>query len=425
MATEQRRVGSWAFIVLLALLSACGSQPDAGPEGVASEPVRAVQGAEEAERGTARQVRSLVVQQGTLNSSRSASVTIEPAQEAQVAAATSGQVARILKREGERVAAGEVVVQLGDEALQLQVDNARLAVESARVNLQVSQTSSQEALLQAQAALRTAQLNLELARRHFQEGQQLQAAGGLAATELSALEAQLAQSEAAYQQAQDGLARAQRVGGEDLELLNLQLRQAQNQLAQAEKALRDADIAAPFAGEVAEVLVEQGEFIGAGSPAFRLVSLERQLARFRVPPEDAARLLAQELIYIRYNGLDYAAQVRRSSEAPGQTRQVEVTAELYPSDTRIPTGTTTQLDYAVELGSGVLLPAGALEVVGGRSAVYLVEGEQARRQRVEVIAEGGGQAVVGGLEPGSEIVYPLPSDLRDGSDVVVVGDALP
>lgn len=394
-------------------LTACGpvraqdsSQADA-PETSTSEETRAV--------------RAVAAEAGALSTTRSASVTIEPAQDSQVAAGTSGQVASIVAQVGSSVAAGDTVVRLDATDLQLQVDNARIAVQSARINLTSAQRGAQDSTVQAQNALRSAQTGLDLAQQQFEQGQRLFDSGGIAQTELTQLRAQLESAQATFQQAQDALAQAERAPSENLELLRLQIQQAETQLLQAERALAEADIAAPYTGEVAEVLVEQGEFIGAGSPAFRLVSSEEQLARFSVPVQDASRLQEVGQVWVSYNGLDYAAQIVRTSQVPGQTRLVEVTARLYPSENRIPTGTVTQLDYELTLAQGIKLPSGAVQTSAGQSYVLVVSDGVSERQTVNVVNEAGDEIIVRGLEPGTQVVYPVPSDLRSGVPVDVLG----
>jgi len=368
-----------------------------------------------------RTVRTTLAEQGALSTARSTSVTIEPARESQVAATVGGQVAQILKREGSTVEQGETVIRLDDENLRLQVQNARTAVQSARVNLQSSRSASQETTQQSQSQVQSAQIALRNARQQYESGQQIFERGGISQMELNNLEAQFEQAQTAYQQAQDALNRAQRAPSESLELQQLQLEQAQTQLAQAERALADANIKAPFAGEISEVSTEVGEFLGAGTPAFTVISTDNQLAKFSVPVQDARRLVEQGEIYIRYGGLDYAAQIARSSQVPGQSRLVDVTAQLYPSDDPIPTGTTTQFTYRIQLGEGVKLPSGAVRTSGGESYVFAVEDGQVERREVTISSEAGNEIIVSGIDEGTRLVYPLPSDLRDGSQVNLLG----
>lgn len=396
------------------LLVACGPSAD--------EPTpEATPAAVEAPREVVRRVRVVTAESGTLASTRSTSVTIEPAQESQVAAGTTGRVEAVLVREGGVVAAGQPVVRLDAEALRLQVANARTSLESARVNLASAEQSSIEGQEQARVSLTSAEANLRLAEQQYAQSKALFEAGGLAQTALTQAEAGLEQARAGYQQAQNAVAQSGRSGSENLALLRLQVEGAQTQLAQAQSALDDAVITAPFAGEVADVMVEEGEFVAAGSPAFRLVSTERQLATFSVPPQDAALLTRQGTIHIPYGGLDYAAQIIRSAPVPGQSRLVNLTAEVYPSETRIPIGTVTQLDYPVELAQGVRLPAGSVQAGAGRSFVLVAEEGRAVRRDVRIVAEVGGEAVVQGVEVGTEVIFPLPADLRPGATITVMG----
>ena len=401
-------------LLLLLLLSAC-SRPDTD----ATAPTPAPTQTQTVD--TARAVRTITAERGPLNATRNASVTVEPLQESRVAAGTGGRVERILKREGETVATGEAVIALDDAALRLQVQNAQLAVESARISLDKAQRSSGENGTQLAQQLQSAQTSFDIAQRQFTEGQALYSAGGISSSDLSNSQAQLSQAQAALTGAQDAVARSSRSGSEDLALLRVAVNQAQTSLSQAEDALNEAQVTAPFAGEVAEVLVEEGEFIGAGSPAFRLVSTGRQLGRFSVPPQDAQKLLSQDPLYFRYGGLDYAAHVVRSSTAPGDSRLIDITAEIYPSETPIPAGSVAQINYTVALGAGVQVPSGALQTAVGNTYVFVVEGESAVRKEVQVVAEASGETVVEGLDEGAQVVFPLPADLRDGVDVKVVG----
>lgn len=403
------------LLASLWLLTACSG--DAQSEAPGAPPASAVPASGE----LVRSVRAIEAQLGVLSASRSATVTIEPQQESRVAAGASGRVAAVLVREGGRVAAGDVVIQLDDSAARLQLRNAELALESAQINLQRAERQTGESLPQLELQLSAARTNFEIAERQLAEGRALYEAGGISLVQLQSLEAQRAQAQAALTQAQDALARAQRAGAEDLALLRVQVDQARTQLQQAREALAETRIIAPFDGEVAEVFVEQGEFVGAGSPAFRLVSVERQQGRFAVPPQDAQALLAQREIYFRFQGLDYAATIVRSSSAPGMQRLVEMIAEIYPSDRPIPAGSVAELRYSVELASGVLIPSGAISTAGGETFAFTVEAGRARRQPLAVVGEAGGEAVVEGIAPGALVIFPLPADIRDGMRVEVVG----
>lgn len=396
-------------LLLATLLASCGPAEDAGSSddngtAAATAPVTEF----------TRSVRTIQAQPGSLTTERQATVTVEARQESLVAAGASGRVDVIVNGEGATVDEGDVVIQLDDQQLRLQADNARVAVQSARVNLQGAQAATSEGAGQARSGLQAAELNLQLQTRLYEEGQQLFEAGALSRAELTGLEAQLAQAEAAHRQALDAVNRSGRAGTEDIELLRLQLQAAETQLAQAESQLAEASISAPFAGTVVAVLANPGEFLGAGQPAFRLSSSGPKLARFSVPTEDVAFLAQDPEITIEYGGLSYAAHLRPTSGVPAQGRLVSLTAEIYESQNPIPTGAVARFSYEVELGTGDILPSSAIR--GGNSVMTVRDG-RSELISVSVSAEAGGQVIVTGLPDGAAVIHPLPADLMPDTAV--------
>ncbi len=398
------------IVLLLFTLSACAVRAQDDETSAASAAANEI----------SRSVRVVEAEAGALSVSRSASATVEPTQDSQISSAASGQVEAILADSGTRVSAGQGVIQLDNDALQLQLDNAQLALKSAQINLEKGENSSGSTSAQTEAALQAAETAQAVAQQQYDEGQKLLRAGGIAQTDFAQLNVALQQANAALIQAQAAANQSQRAPAEDIELLRLQVQQAQTQLEQAQQALSDATITAPYAGEIAEVLVSPGESVAAGSPAFRLVSNDQQQATFSVAPEDAAVLQEQGQVWLPYNGLDYAAAIRLVSQT-ANTRLVEVTADIYPSETRIPNGTVTQFNYDLTIAEGILVPSAALRESGGQTDVLVVRDGKAETQNVTVKAEGSAQVAVEGLEPGTQIVYPRPADLTPGTPVTIVG----
>ncbi|RIH83157.1 Multidrug resistance protein MdtA [Meiothermus luteus] len=400
-------IGLLVGILALALLAGCGPRRSAQ-----SEPRNAGE-------ALASQVKVRVVEakSGRLTISRTTGATLAPARESQVGATAAGKVLSVLVEEGSRVAAGQVVLRLDPENAQTALRNAEIALEQARVNLARAERSTAGSLAPLQASLESALANLRAAEQRYQEGKQLFAAGAIAQVELVGLEATYNQAKAAADNARENLARAQRASQEDLALLRLQVRQAENQLAQAKRALADTEVRAPFAGVVAEVYVNPGEFVAAGQRVFRLADTRRLEARFRLPPEDAAALPLGSLLNLSYGEQTYTARLIRSSQVPGTDRLVELTAQVEGSP---PLGVSVQVRYTLTLAEGILLPAGALRTEGRTTFVYLVQGERAVRTPVRVVGDSGAQVVVEGVRAGAQVVFPVPSSLSDGDRVEVV-----
>jgi multidrug efflux pump subunit AcrA (membrane-fusion protein) len=408
------------LLIAVLVLSACGPRNKTTTETSTETPTATTETTTPVKEETVRSVRVVVAEEGTLMAQKTASVTIAPKQESSVASGATGRVEEILKREGGRVEEGEVVIRLDDDNASLQVHNAQLALDAARINLEKATRATTEGGGQLELALRSAQTNYDVLKKQYEESLELFKVGGVSQNQLDQLSAQLTQAESGLVQLQNSLAQNQRASTEDLSLLQLQVNQAETALKQASDALSETQIRAPFAGEISQVFTEQGEFMAAGSPAFKLVSVDEQLGTFSVPPADAQKLIEQGELVFRYQGQDFAARIVRSNAAPNDQRLVGITAEIYPSETRIPSGSVAQLSYTIDEAKGILVPTGAVLAESGQSYVYVVVESKSLRQAVQVLDEVSGQAAISGITVGSQVVYPLPNDLRDGASVKVL-----
>jgi len=291
---------------------------------------------------------------------------------------------------------------------------ARLGLRQAEANLARARSQLLGSRAGLEAQLRAAEAQLQAAERRYQEGKALLEAGALAPLDLKGLEAQYQQAQSAYESAREALDRLERA--EDVRLLELQVEAARLQVRQAERNLKESVVRAPFAGEVVEVFVKEGEFLGTGSRAFRLATTDRLLAKVYLPPEEAARLTRETPFLLRQSGREVGATLFRKTDLPSQNRLVEVV--LRPEGPLTPG--PAEVRFRERVAEGVLLPAGAVATEDGQGVVYAVSGSQARRIPVRLLAQEGGQAAVEGLAPGTPVIYPLPEGLRDGDPVEVV-----
>jgi HlyD family secretion protein len=164
----------------------------------------------------------------TVSNTRAATVTA--CRRAKLAPPTGGQIARLLVREGDRVKQGEVLLELWSEDLRAQV-------QLAQDQLNASRARADQACLSADLAEREAERSRQLREERF----------------ISAEALDKAVSQAKAQRAACSAARA------DTE-------QAKSSIAVARATLSRYQLRAPFAGIVAEVTGELGEFTTPSPP---------------------------------------------------------------------------------------------------------------------------------------------------------------
>ncbi|ODU09927.1 MAG: hypothetical protein ABS84_05555 [Rubrivivax sp. SCN 71-131] len=180
----------------------------------------------------------------------------------------TGRVARFAPREGARLGAGEVVIELEDAEWDAALKQAEAALASARARLQAQQ---QLTLPLAAEQLVQAEANAAAAERERQRSESLFAQGFIGQARLDevrrAAEVALAQQRSAQAQ--------QRANASGPELLQAQLRVAEAEAARsaAQARLAQASVRAPAAATLLQRLVEPGQIV---QPGTRLAELALQ-----------------------------------------------------------------------------------------------------------------------------------------------------
>jgi HlyD family secretion protein len=407
---------SVTLISLALLLSACNQPSDSSKTKQTQTTLAPSQ--------TATSVRAITVNSGILKTNRSVNGTLEPTIDSTIAAQASGQVISIKHREGSRVEIGEVILKLDDTGLQQQLIDAQLQLKTAQINLSSSQRKSPETTTQNRSSLESAKISLDKAQQTYKANLAVFKIGGVSKSDLDTSKATLAQSESSYKQAQASLAQAERAKSENLALLEVQVAQAQNRIAQTTRSLAQTTVKAAFAGEIAEMFTEVGEFVNAGAKVLRLVDTSSLRARFKIPTQDANTLQTGSNLRIKALGRTLEAKVTRSSQIAGSSRLVETFARLVGNQNTsgFSAGSTIQVQYTLKIAQGVLVPTGALQTTSGQTYVYLVKDSNAVQRKVNVLGESGGQVAITGIEAGTQVVYPVPGSIQNNEPIKVLSN---
>ncbi|HUU33623.1 MAG TPA: efflux RND transporter periplasmic adaptor subunit [Vicinamibacterales bacterium] len=183
------------------------------------------------------------VQRRDLESLVSASGKIDPRRSVNISAQSIGRVTRIGVREGDRVKAGQFLLQIDPVSAQSAVRRDEAAVAGART-----------ALEQSRAAIQSAQASLDVAVQTYKRQQELWAAGLTTRETLEKAEAEVQMRES------DISARQQEVRTREE-----QVRQQQAGLASSRYNLAQVRFESPFDGIVTRRNVEEGENVVMGT----------------------------------------------------------------------------------------------------------------------------------------------------------------
>ncbi len=270
-------------------------------------------------------------------------------------------------------------------------------------------------------------------RLEVRAGDRVKAGQELARLQLDAVEAQLAQTQAAVAKLRRDLGRIERlqqeraVPLETLQDARTQLEQAEASQRIAEFARRHAVITAPGDGVILRRLAEPNELVAAGRPVVSFASEgEGWIVRAELAAHDAARVEPNSPVEIRAGSAVLAqGRITRIAEAVNPaTRTVPVEANLAAPPAGARSGLVVSLVIApVAVAARPVVPIAALRHgEGNHAALFLLaaDGRSVRRIDVEVEEVAGAQAYLRTpLPDDARVVISGAQFLADGSPVTV------
>ncbi len=330
---------------------------------------------------------------------------VRPPARATLATLVAGRVATLAADEGEKIRAGQELLQLDDGEAQATLDQARAAVDAASAQVRqvrtVSLAEAREAVARAQAHLDEAQRTHERIQRLFVGGAATRETLEDAGTALSLAESEL---RAAQSQEAD-------ISGTRRASSNAAKHQAQAVLAASRSRLDYHRLTAPFDGVVIERMVEQGDVVQAGMPAFVVVRQgavelviepdERNLALLMV---GQAAMASSEA----FPGERFAATVHYIAPAVDPRRgtiEVRLTVAAPPAYLRPDMTVSVEITVA-ERAHTTIVPADAVRgLAEGQPWVLLIQDAHALRRDVEVGLAGDTRVeILRGVEPGERLI---------------------
>jgi HlyD family secretion protein len=389
-------------------LAGCGMKPGAkGPQG----PATGGPGLSEIAVLTA------VAGSGALVVEHQTPGTVKPVMQSRVVGQTTGVVARIVRKAGDWVGKGDVVIQMDDAQLKLSVRAAEAALETAKINLSTGQDTTRQANPKLDLQVQSAQSALSSAQRNHDSKKALFDLGGATGAEVDRAKADLDSAKANLEAARTALDQNQKADVQNIAQLKLAVQQAEFSLQQAGLNLEHAAIRAPFAGRLAAVTVNPGELVSMNAAAFVMATRDREVD-FDIPPSDAGALPVGAPVTFSLNGKDYHLAVTQSSDVP--LNGVVSMVAAVPTTLPLSFGAVGAVSYPVTLSRGVLVPTACLQTSESRNFLYVVQGTRAVVHPITILAESGTTAAVAGVEAGSLVVLNPPPGLLDGSTVKVI-----
>ena len=335
-------------------------------------------------------VRTTTVERGPIRSLISTNGKVEPIQNFEAHSPVATTVKRLFVKEGEHVHRGQLLLQLDDADLRSQAARAQAQMKAAQSNQSdLTNSGTQEELLTIDSELTKARSARDAAQRNLDAYRRLQQQGAASAGEVK-------QAEDALQRAQADTTLLEQKKQDRYSLPEVAKVQAQGAEAQAayeaaEDALAKSSVRAPFDGIVYALPVKQGAYVQTGDLLLQEGDLSQMLVRTFVDEPDIGRLATGQKIEVTWDALPgriWTGTVRAvpSTVKLRVTRSVgEVPCTLDNHDLRLLPNVNVGVTIITAEHSGVLtLLREAVHIDDTKPYVYEVVNGELKRRGVEV-----------------------------------------
>ena len=323
-------------------------------------------------------VRAAAVERSSIRSVISTNGKLEPERDFQVHAPIGTTVKQVLVHEGDAVKQGQLLLRLDDSAARSDVAKAQAQVRAAQADLSaIEHGGNREAVLTLQSELTKAQAERDVAQRNLEAMQRLLQNGAASPGEVKAAQDRLNAAVAdlnLVQQKQKG-----RYSPPEISSVQAQKQQAEAAYAAALDVLSKLNIRAPFSGVVYSVPVRQGAYLNPGDPVVQEADFSTVLVRAFVDEPDVGRLAAGQKIELTWDAVPGRVWTGTVSAVPAEvklhgTRNVgEVTSIVENTDLKLLPNVNVGVSIITAEHNNVLtVPRESIRQDGDKTFVYQI-----------------------------------------------------
>ncbi|MCZ6750232.1 MAG: efflux RND transporter periplasmic adaptor subunit [Acidobacteria bacterium] len=390
------------------------------------------------EEAVVRPVKVLVLSGSSEGGSRVFPGIVQAAQRARLSFRVSGPLVQVPVFRGEQVRQGQLLAQIDPRDFQTAVENLEARVANLQAQYSALQVARPEDIRSAEANLAATRARLLEANATLRRYQRLYENDNVSKAEYDQRLAARQVAEAEVRRAEEGLTIA-RTGAraEDIQAMEAQIRAMKAQLKQAGDQLKDTSLQAPYAGIVAEIYVENFEFVQAQQSTLSLQDVSTVEVVAQIPEAIVARgrrdLMPEFAVrFESLPGQEFEAEATEvAAEADPVTRTYAVTFQTpQPETGTILAGMTAEVLLKERSNDEFVfnVPVSAVFTDEmGQQSVWILDEQSMTvgKAQVEVGALAGGSVtLLSGVSPGQTIVTAGASFLAEGQKVREITDEL-
>jgi multidrug efflux pump subunit AcrA (membrane-fusion protein) len=341
-----------------------------------------------------------------------AQALVYPIQQAAIAPKISSPIAKFHVERGDRVRAGQLLVELESGDLAGAANESRAAYELAEATYQTTARATvPQETQKAELDVRAAKDALDAQQAIFDSRQRLLQDGAIAQRDVNEAQANLSQARGQYEVARKRLEDLQGFAtDQSVKAAVAQRDQARARLDAAQAQLGYSKIVSPIDGVVTDRPLYAGETAAAGTPIITVMDMSRVIARAHIAPTEAAELkVGNAANLIGADNVPVPGSITQISPAVDAVNTtVEVWVQAANADGHLKPGTSLRVELIARKVPGALVipQAALLTSASGSTSVIVIDGQN-KPHKTSVttgIRDSGSVQIVDGLESGQRVV---------------------
>lgn len=320
---------------------------------------------------------------------------------------------------GDSVREGEVLARIASPELQNLLQQEGSALSAAGTALKRQQIEARTTMLENRQRADIAGVELTAARRELERAEAAFTKQAISEFDLAKARDDLATAELRYRHAVDDAGLQEERLAFETEAAQLDIDRARLRVSELERQVAELEIRSPVTGVVGNLLVADRDAVAGDAPLLTVVDLTAFEVELQVPDAYGSILAPGLPATVTHQGRTWdASVVSVSPEVVNSQVTTRVRFDgVAPANMRQNQRVAARI--LLEGKDGVLMvDRGPFLESGGGRFTYVVDGELAMRRRIETgLVSVGRVEILGGLEPGEQIVV---SNLADFEDAEVV-----
>jgi len=342
--------------------------------------------------------------------------TLAAVDEVTVSSEAEGRVARLFSDLGDRVVAGQALLELDREKPQYNLDQQKAALERALAKFGATDPSHLPPIEKTPDVLK-AQAELVQAKQAFDRADELNRRQLVPKQTLDDAEAMFQSKQASYD-----------ASLQNARNLRADIAASEAALKLADRELRDTAIRAPFDGYIQKRLVSLGEYVKVQTPVMAVVRVDPLKVTAEIPEKMAPWIKLGQTVELHvdaYPDKTITGKISRISPAVNTaTRAFPFEALVPNTDALLKPGTFARVHIeSSKVDQVMTLTYAAIQYRYGVNRVFVVDGDHLVARELKVGERMGERIeVVDGVKPGDAVALTEVDKLSDGTRVSVVND---